>query len=311
MPAPDRAAELLHRVGPDDGPLREVLAAELSRMSGERVTPDAWDAVDLPGHLRPRFRVVEKGASARRGRRPARARTAAAGPRALHRGRQRPRPGARADCTSWTIGTLPQVVETMVDGLTVRGLPGADRHRRLGRRAHPGLARAATGAALERCPSPARLATRPSGAGGAEAHRRPGAVGPDRGTARHGHRRHRGRAATACSTRSCSTPAGHRSTPRASTRSSGARGSATWPTWWRSWRRWPTSSSTPDGCGTGWLSRRPRRGRPRSTTSPRSCTRLVFDGFVVGHRHRPRRPPPALPRRHRPPARQAPRVTGT
>ncbi len=122
VPAPDRAAELLHRVGPDDGPLREVLAAELSRMSGERVTPDAWDDVDLPGHLRPRFRVVEEGRVLAEGedlrelerllRAHVRATVVANAPDV-----------ERDGLTSWTIGTLPRVVESTVDGLPVRGYP--------------------------------------------------------------------------------------------------------------------------------------------------------------------------------------------
>ena len=61
MPAPDRAAEVVGQIGPDDGPLRPVLAAELSRLAGTPVDPSMWDDLVLPEHLRPYFRIVGGG----------------------------------------------------------------------------------------------------------------------------------------------------------------------------------------------------------------------------------------------------------
>ena len=49
VPAPDRAAEVLRRVGPDDGPMRDVVAAELSRMAGLPVTPALGTTSSCPG----------------------------------------------------------------------------------------------------------------------------------------------------------------------------------------------------------------------------------------------------------------------
>ncbi len=122
VPAPDRAAELLERAGPDDGPLRPVLAAELSRMSGHHVHADVWDDVELPGHLRPRFRVVEDGrtlaegddlpALERRLRAHVRATVVAAAPDLEVSG-----------ATTWTFGDLPRTVDRTVDGLPVQGFP--------------------------------------------------------------------------------------------------------------------------------------------------------------------------------------------
>ena len=122
VPAPDRAAELLERVGPDDGPLRDVVAAELSRMSGAVVTPDLWDDLVLPGHLRPRYRIVGEGRTLaegddlreleRRLRAHVRATVVSQAPEL-----------ERSGLTSWTFGTLPRVVESTVDGLTVQGYP--------------------------------------------------------------------------------------------------------------------------------------------------------------------------------------------
>ncbi|MFP5577146.1 MAG: ATP-dependent RNA helicase HrpA [Acidimicrobiia bacterium] len=122
VPAPDRAAELLTRVGPDDGRLRDVVAAELSRMAGVPVDPALWDDVALPGHLRPRYRVVGEGRTLaegddlreleRRLRAHVRATVVSQAPEL-----------ERSGLTSWTIGTLPRVVESTVDGLTVQGYP--------------------------------------------------------------------------------------------------------------------------------------------------------------------------------------------
>jgi len=122
VPAPDRAAEVVGRVGPDDGPLRSVLAAELSRIAGVPVTPDMWDGLVLPAHLRPRFRVVEDGRALAEGDDlPALVRTLRAHVRAtvVSQAPELERDGL----TSWSIGTLPRVVETTLDGLLVQGHP--------------------------------------------------------------------------------------------------------------------------------------------------------------------------------------------
>jgi ATP-dependent helicase HrpA len=122
-PAPQRAVEALGRIGPADGRLRPALAAELTRIAGVPVDPSMWDGLDLPPHLRPRFRVVADGATVAEGDDLAE----------LER-RLRPRvrstlvsrtPGLERDgLTSWTIGSLPPVVEsTEGDGPRARGFP--------------------------------------------------------------------------------------------------------------------------------------------------------------------------------------------
>jgi len=122
VPAPDRATEVAARVGPDDGPLRPVLAAELGRLAGAPVTPDVWDDLELPPHLRPRFRVVEEGRTLaegedlvdleRRLRAHVRATVVAQAPEL-----------ERDGLTTWSIGALPRVLETTLDGLPVQGYP--------------------------------------------------------------------------------------------------------------------------------------------------------------------------------------------
>src|SRR5699024_9290514 len=59
-PAPDHARELLARVSPSDGPLREVLSDGLERMTGVPVPPDEWDFTALPEYLRVTFRVHDE-----------------------------------------------------------------------------------------------------------------------------------------------------------------------------------------------------------------------------------------------------------
>jgi ATP-dependent helicase HrpA len=59
VPVPDTAAAVLKRVAPRSGPLVEVLADELRRMTGTVVPYDAWDWSRVPGHLRMTVRVVD------------------------------------------------------------------------------------------------------------------------------------------------------------------------------------------------------------------------------------------------------------
>ena len=123
VPAPDRAAEVVERIGPDNGPLREVLARELSRLAGVAVEASMWDGVELPEHLRPHFRIVgdddavlaegtDLPALERRLRAHVRSTVASQAPEL-----------ERDGLTSWTIGTLPRVVTTEAGGLVVEGYP--------------------------------------------------------------------------------------------------------------------------------------------------------------------------------------------
>ncbi|WP_019816374.1 ATP-dependent RNA helicase HrpA [Saccharomonospora saliphila] len=62
VPAPDTARQVLERIGPEDGPLPEVLGRALEELRGVAVPPEAWRWESVPGHLRMTFRVVdEKG----------------------------------------------------------------------------------------------------------------------------------------------------------------------------------------------------------------------------------------------------------
>jgi len=60
VPVPALAAEIVANLKPRHGALRAALAAELERLRGVRVPPDAWAADRLPAHLRMTFRVLDE-----------------------------------------------------------------------------------------------------------------------------------------------------------------------------------------------------------------------------------------------------------
>ncbi|MEU0491776.1 ATP-dependent RNA helicase HrpA [Nocardiopsis sp. NPDC006139] len=59
VPVPDNADRALGGLTPYEGALTAALAAELTRMSGERIPADAFDLSRVPDHLRITFRAVD------------------------------------------------------------------------------------------------------------------------------------------------------------------------------------------------------------------------------------------------------------
>jgi ATP-dependent helicase HrpA len=108
VPAPDLAREVVARLGPPSGDLRDAVARELRSLRGVTVPRDAWDLSRLPPHLRITVRVTD-------------------GDRVLAEGKDvaelqrelRPRLRAvlsqaaagltRSGLTSWNFGALPAV----------------------------------------------------------------------------------------------------------------------------------------------------------------------------------------------------------
>jgi len=59
VPAPDVAREVVARLGPPSGDLRDAVARELRLLRGVTVPHDAWDLSKLPPHLRVTVRVTD------------------------------------------------------------------------------------------------------------------------------------------------------------------------------------------------------------------------------------------------------------
>src|SRR5580693_3545993 len=59
VPAPDVAREVVARLGPPTGDLRDAVARELRSLRGVTVPRDAWDLSKLPPHLRVTVRVTD------------------------------------------------------------------------------------------------------------------------------------------------------------------------------------------------------------------------------------------------------------
>ena len=60
VPIPDTATALLAEVKPRSGPLLEVLAAAIERLTGVRIAAADWSLEDLPAHLRMSFSVEDE-----------------------------------------------------------------------------------------------------------------------------------------------------------------------------------------------------------------------------------------------------------
>ena len=118
VPAPDVAREVLSRLGPPAGDLRDAVAREVRSLRGVDVPREAWDMSKLPPHLRLTFRVLADDGGSSEG--PAGQRVLASGDDlAALQGQLRPRLRARLQAvagdltrsglTSWDFGPLPEV----------------------------------------------------------------------------------------------------------------------------------------------------------------------------------------------------------
>jgi ATP-dependent helicase HrpA len=119
IPASDWATSVLERIGPADGPVLEVLAAELERSGRVDVPPGAFDLAKVPDHLRMTFRVPDQAGEDKdlerlKARLAPRMRAALAAAA----------PGLERDqVTTWDLGSLPRLVEERRAGRLVRAFP--------------------------------------------------------------------------------------------------------------------------------------------------------------------------------------------
>lgn len=123
IPAPDRAADVLARVGPQDGPLLDVVGAALEDLTGTRIGPDDWAPQSLPAHLRVTFRVEgDKGQPLGEGQELV-ALQAKLRPRLREAIARRPDSIERSGLHAWDLDALPREHRTVVDGHEVTGFP--------------------------------------------------------------------------------------------------------------------------------------------------------------------------------------------
>ena len=123
IPAPDRAAEVLRQVGPQDGPLLEVVSDTLERLTGTRVDVDDWAPADVPDHLRVTFRVEdERGRSLGEGKDLAELQHRLR-PRVAQAMAQAADDVERAGLRTWAVGDLPTSHRTVLAGHRVEGFP--------------------------------------------------------------------------------------------------------------------------------------------------------------------------------------------
>ena len=111
VPAPDVARDVLTRLDPESGGqggLPAALAAELTRLGGVTVPPDAWDLGKLPVHLRLTFRITDAGKVLAAGKDLDELRDELA-PRLRERLADAAAGLTRTGLTSWDFGTLPRV----------------------------------------------------------------------------------------------------------------------------------------------------------------------------------------------------------
>ncbi len=123
VPAPDRADAFLERVTPGTEPILYALERELRRMTGTIITREDWDLTRVPDHVRITFLVTdEKGAKL------AESKDLAALKQQLqvkaNKVVEKVALGVeKRGITSWTIGTLPKLIERPSGAYTVSAYP--------------------------------------------------------------------------------------------------------------------------------------------------------------------------------------------
>ena len=124
VPAPDFARACLAGVSAGDGPLLEVLAGELRRMTGIDVPADAWRPAQLSRHLHAAWRLLDDDGKVLAESRDLTALQREYGGRARRGFRRSGAGGLERDAvTAWDFGDLPAFVTLDGGGVEVRGYP--------------------------------------------------------------------------------------------------------------------------------------------------------------------------------------------
>ncbi len=124
VPVPDYAEACLQAMTLREGVLPEVLAAQLQRMSGVSIPPDAWQLEQLPDHAHAHFELLDEGGRQLAVGRDLEQLQARFGTRARQDFSSATQPGLERDnIENWDFGVLPESVEVVRGGMTLRGYP--------------------------------------------------------------------------------------------------------------------------------------------------------------------------------------------
>jgi ATP-dependent helicase HrpA len=110
VPIPDRVRAVLPHIDPGE-PLLPALERELRRAAGVVVPPDAWQAGQVPDHLRATFRVLDDAARPLATGKDLAALKAHVAPQARASLARAASELERTGLTTWDVGTLPRTVE--------------------------------------------------------------------------------------------------------------------------------------------------------------------------------------------------------
>jgi len=124
VPAPQFADACIQALNNHDQALLDALGRQLARMTGVEIPAQSWRPEQLPGHLFMRFVVTDPEGRQLAAGRDLSALQATLGERAQHSFRELSWEGVeRKQVDSWDFGALPETVEVVRDGMTVRGYP--------------------------------------------------------------------------------------------------------------------------------------------------------------------------------------------
>ena len=123
VPVPDNAAKARGGLDPADGSLLDALAAELTQMSGERVSRADFDLDRVPDHLRITFRAVDDKQRKLAESKNLEKLRVKLKPRLREAIVTEAKGVERRGITSWDFGTLEQTLERKALGPNVKGYP--------------------------------------------------------------------------------------------------------------------------------------------------------------------------------------------
>ncbi len=124
VPAPDFARAALERLESREGPLLAPFASALQQITGVVIPPDAWRVELLEAHLRMRYRILDADGNtvaAERDLATLRQNLQAVAQQA--HAAARPQGFERTRLTQWDFGPLPESVDFVQHGMSLRGYP--------------------------------------------------------------------------------------------------------------------------------------------------------------------------------------------